>query len=162
MYWDRKYGNVIEVHEDIFESPAQTLTVPINAVGAMGKGLAQDFREKVPGLYTAYQQRCQENQFVQPEGRLWVFPWHQRHKQVLCFPTKIHWRDYSSLDLIVRNLRELVSNYRELGITSLAIPPVGCGLGGLSYEFEVRDALFEILSDLPFEVRITYGMREPQ
>lgn len=146
---------VKEYYEDIFESPAQTLVCPCNVIGAMGKGLALQFKERVPGLYTRYRQLCHKGKFT--VDQLWRYPWPESDKQVLCFPTKWHWKNPSRLGDVTRNLRKLVELHEQFGITSLAIPPVGCGLGGLSYEHEVRKEMFEILERLPFEVRIVLG-----
>src|SRR5690606_8462065 len=136
-------------------APVQTITCPVNTEGAMGAGLALKFREVVPGLYTAYRNACRSGE-LNPT-KLWVYPWPGRNQQVLCFPTKIKWRNFSSPDMLHRNLLRLVRDYEDLGITSLAIPPLGAGLGGLEYQSQVRDMVFEVLDDLPFEVRVCFG-----
>lgn len=154
LSWVRRlYGNVKEFHQDLFESPYQTLTVTVNCEGAMGAGIAKVFRERVPGLYRWYREECLSGRFT--PDRLAVYPWDDR--QVLLFPTKILWRNPSPLMLVEWNLKTLRDEYRALGIESLGIVPLGCNNGKLLYEEEVRDRMFEYLSEMDIEVGIYLG-----
>ena len=115
---------------DIFESDAQTLVNTVNCVGVMGKGIALDFKERFPDMYEDYARRCKEGRVKLGEPYLYrrlTPPW------VLNFPTKDHWRSISRLDDITAGLRYLKAHYREWGITSLAVPPLGCGHGQLEW-----------------------------
>lgn len=151
----RCYGNVKEYRGSVLEAPQQTLTVTCNCEGAMGAGVAKAFKERVPGLYNWYRDLCQRGEFT-PDS-LWIYPWDSQNKQVLLFPTKIEWRYPSMFPMIEWNLRKLRRLYREMGITSLAIPPLGCGNGKLLYEEQIRDLMFEYLSDLDVDVGIYLG-----
>lgn len=146
----------IEVDENIFDSPSQTLTVTTNCAGAMGAGVAYEFKMRVPGLYKAYRELLGLGELV--SDRLHVYPWDQ--KQVLMFPTKVHWKDRSNKDQVLANLKNLAENYEKLGITSLAIVPVGCGLGGLDYLLDIRPTMVELFEPLPIEVRCVFGGRK--
>lgn len=156
MLSDRRYGNVKEFRQDLFESPYQTLTVTVNCEGVMGAGIAKAFRNRCPEGYRWYREECLSGRF--PPDRLALYPldrWGKR--QVLLFPTKILWRNPSPIELIEWNLKTLRDNYRSMRIKSLAIPPLGCGHGGLFYEEEVRDRMFEYLSEMTIDVGIYLG-----
>ena len=115
---------------DIFESHAQTLVNTVNCVGVMGTGIALEFKKRFPDMYGDYTQRCKENRVKLGEPYLYrrlTPPW------ILNFPTKDHWRSVSRLQDIVAGLRYLQANYKEWGITSLAVPPLGCGHGQLEW-----------------------------
>lgn len=76
---------------------------------------------------------------------------------MLCLPTKANWWDdsrYTQVDSIIRKLAE---EYRELGIRSLAIPPVGCGLGRLDYVLALRPLLYKYYDPLDIPVKIVFG-----
>lgn len=129
---------------DIFQSPAQVLTNPVNCVGVMGKGLALEFKNRYPDLFTDYKARCNRN-----EVRLGVpYLWENDYGQVLNFPTKGDWKENSVLQNIERGLKYLAENYQRMGIQSLAMPPLGCGLGGLKWS-EVFPIIEKYLKDIP-------------
>jgi O-acetyl-ADP-ribose deacetylase (regulator of RNase III) len=115
---------------DLFESKAQTIVNTVNCVGVMGKGIALEFKKRFPDMYEDYERRCQAHEVKLGEPYLFrrlLPPW------ILNFPTKGHWRAVSHLSDIVRGLEYLERHYREWGIESLAVPPLGCGHGGLEW-----------------------------
>lgn len=117
---------------DLFQSGAQTLVNTVNCVGVMGKGIALQFRKRFPDMHEDYEDyvvRCERGGVRLGEPYLWTSskPW------VLNFPTKDHWRSVSRLADIERGLDHVVRQYREWGIESLAVPPLGCGHGGLDW-----------------------------
>ncbi len=145
---------------DLFSSQAQTLVNTVNCVGVMGKGIALQFKERFPEMFADYQARCARGE-VQL-GKPYLFkrlltPW------VLNFPTKDHWRSVSQLTDIVRGLEHLAENYRPWGITSLAVPPLGCGYGGLEWRV-VGPTMYRYLSslDIPIELYAPAGTPEGQ
>lgn len=142
---------VSEIKEDILSSKVQTLVVPVNTVGAMGKGLALDFRNKFKGLYPAYRKACDTDVFKR-EGLFTFDTGNALSQKVLCFPTKQHWRVPSRLDWILQGLDILANEYRQHGITELAIPAIGCGLGSLNWD-DVYNMIHEILG--PIELPVT-------
>ena len=128
---------------DIFKSPAQVITNTVNCVGVMGAGLALQFKNRYPELFIDYKSRCDRNA-VQP-GVPYLFE--NEKVQILNFPTKRHWKENSRLEDIEAGLKYLAKNYNEMGIGSLALPPLGCGLGGLNW-LDVKALMVENLSDL--------------
>lgn len=146
-----------EGYGDILESNSQTITCTINTVGVMGKGLALDFKRKIPGLFPFYRSQYSKGfgSDFQDANRLAVF--NKGHfKQVLLFPTKIDWRNNSILELVEANLALLSQTYESLNITSLAIPPLGCGLGNLDYQKDVRGLIYKYLDNIELPVEILY------
>ncbi|MCB0367653.1 MAG: macro domain-containing protein [Bdellovibrionaceae bacterium] len=135
---------VTYVKGDIFKSPAQVLTNPVNCVGVMGKGLAFAFKNQFPGLFKDYKTRCDNNQVLPGQPYLWESETHQ----ILNFPTKRHWRDKSVLQDIDEGLKFLAENYEQMGIQSLALPALGCGLGGLQWS-EVQPLVEQYLGSIP-------------
>ncbi len=133
---------------DIFESDAQTLVNTVNCVGVMGKGIALEFRDRFPDMYEEYVQRCTEGRVKLGEPYLYrrlTPPW------ILNFPTKDHWRSVSRLQDIVAGLQLLHARYRGWGVTSLAVPPLGCGQGQLEWRV-VGPTLYRHLKRLEIPV----------
>ena len=112
---------------DIFQSNAQVITNTVNCVGVMGKGLALAFKTRFPEMNDDYVQRCRDG-LVKP-GLPYL--WENDVVQVLNFPTKRHWKLNSFLSDIEADLKFLAENYAQMGIASIALPPLGCGLGCL-------------------------------
>lgn len=148
-------NNVRVLVGDLFASKAQTLTNTVNTVGVMGKGIALEFKKRFPDMYDDYVRRCEEGRVEL--GRPYLFqalfpPW------VLNFPTKEHWRSLSRLDAITDGLEYLAQHYRRWGIESLAVPPLGCGEGGLEWRI-VGPALYRGLAklEIPVELYAPFG-----
>ncbi len=140
---------------DLFESEAQTIVNTVNCVGVMGKGVALGFRTRFSDMYYDYVARCNAGKVRLGEPYLYrrlIPPW------ILNFPTKEHWRSVARLQDIVRGLRYLKEHYKEWGITSLAVPPLGCGEGQLEWRV-VGPTLYRHLSELeiPVELYAPYG-----
>lgn len=135
---------------DLFASEAQTLVNTVNCVGIMGKGIALEFKNRFPEMFRDYEKRCKAGQVKL--GRPFLYK-DLVDKWVLNFPTKDHWRSVSRLDDIVEGLRYLVANYRDWGITSIAVPPLGCGYGQLEWRV-VGPTLYRYLSELTIPVEL--------
>ena len=114
----------------IFDSSAQTLVNTINCVGAMGKGIALEFKIRYPAMYEQYRVLCQRRLFK--PGTLWIYK-AEDGKWILNFPTKVHWRNPSKIEYIRAGLEKFVSTWKEKGITSVAFPLLGCSNGGLDW-----------------------------
>ncbi len=133
---------------DIFESSAQTLVNTVNCVGVMGKGIALEFRKRFPEMHDDYVQRCKAGKVKLGQPYLYQSltpPW------ILNFPTKDHWRSVSRLQDIVAGLCSLQAHFGEWGITSLAVPPLGCGQGQLEWRV-VGPTLYRHLKQLGIPV----------
>jgi O-acetyl-ADP-ribose deacetylase (regulator of RNase III) len=121
------------VRGDILKCGADALVNTVNCVGVMGRGIALQFRNAYPENFNAYVAACRIDE-VQP-GRMFVFETGQLTppRFIINFPTKRHWRGKSRLEDIDAGLVALVGVIREKEIRSIAIPPLGSGLGGLDW-----------------------------
>ena len=136
----------------------------VNCVGVMGKGIALQFKNKWPANFTAYAAACKAGQ-VRP-GRMFVFDSGGLVKPnfIINFPTKDHWRGSSKIEFIRDGLVDLVAQVKRLGIRSIAVPPLGCGNGGLDWA-DVRpmiEAAFEALPDVEVRLFEPAGAPDPK
>lgn len=118
---------------DILKCEAEALVNTVNCVGVMGRGIALQFKRMFPENFKAYAAACKRRE-VRP-GRMFVFETGQLTppRYIINFPTKRHWRGKSRMDDIESGLVALVAVIRARGIRSIAIPPLGSGLGGLDW-----------------------------
>lgn len=139
-------------HGDLFRSNAEALVNTVNCVGYMGRGIALQFKRVFPANFRVYETACKRNE-LEP-GHMLVFETGQlgNPKYVINFPTKRHWQGKSKLADIEAGLVALVEEVRRRGIQSIAIPPLGCGLGGLDWA-DVRPRIVTAFESLP-EVRV--------
>ncbi|RKZ32297.1 DUF4433 domain-containing protein [bacterium] len=137
------------VEGDMFFSRMQTLTISVNTVGVMGKGLASRAKYQFPRLYVTYQDLCKKN--ILQIGKPYLYKGETSLDYQLAdepeklsnanlgtwfilFPTKKHWKEKADITGIENGLKWLVKNYEKEGIKSLAVPSLGCGLGWLEWE----------------------------
>lgn len=138
---------IISKQGDLLQDEAETLVNAVNCVGVMGKGIARQFKETFPAMYLSYEQACRNHEVV--PGKMHVYRMGSgRPKFIINFPTKRHWEDDSFMEDIDRGLVDLVRVVKELGIQSIAIPPLGCGLGGLDWA-DVRPRIVQAFEPLP-------------
>lgn len=134
---------------NIFDSKMQTITNTVNTQGVMGKGLALQFKLRYPEMFQDYAQKCQKEEVR--AGRPYLYkqstPW------ILNFPTKIHWKYSSKLEWIEAGLFYLRDHYQEWGITSLALAPLGCGLGKLNWN-QVKGLILIYLDKTMMEIEV--------
>lgn len=137
---------------NLLAEEAEAIVNTVNCVGVMGRGIALQFKNVFPENYQAYARACKEGE-VQP-GRMFVFKTGSLTdpKYIINFPTKRHWKGKSRMEDIDSGLTALADEIRQRGIRSIAIPPLGCGLGGLDWR-EVRNRIERVLSNLD-EVRV--------
>lgn len=137
---------------NILTADAEALVNTVNCVGIMGRGIALQFRKAFPENFKAYEAVCQRGA-LQP-GQMFVFQTGQltNPRYIINFPTKRHWKGKSRLADIEAGLKALVVEVRRLGIRSIAIPPLGCGQGGLDW-VEVRPRIENALTSVP-DVRV--------
>jgi len=133
---------------DILQADAEALVNTVNCVGVMGRGIALQFKKEFPENFDAYKAAC-ERKAVQP-GQMLVVDLNRldRPRYVINFPTKRHWKGKSRLEDIESGLAALVNEVSSRNIRSIAIPPLGCGLGGLDWEV-VRPMIERVFRDLP-------------
>lgn len=137
---------------DILGEEAEALVNTVNCVGVMGRGIALQFKKAWPENFKAYAAACHRNE-VQP-GRMFVFETGELTppRYIINFPTKRHWRGKSRIEDIEAGMGALVAEVRERGIHTIAVPPLGAGLGGLDWA-EVRKRIERAMGDLP-DVRV--------
>ncbi len=135
---------------NIFDSKCSTLVNTVNCVGVMGKGIALEFKKRYPYMFSEYQLLCKEGK-VQP-GHPYLYR-DLAGASIINFPTKDNWRSPSKFSYIIEGLEWFRQSYQELGISSVAFPPLGCGNGGLSWD-DVGPKMYEELKDLPIEIEI--------
>lgn len=139
---------IARVQGTILRSRSQTLTNTVNCVGVMGKGIAQKFKRKYPEMFEDYALRCGRME-VKP-GVPYVYKVNQG-LQILNFPTKDHWRGKSKFAWIENGLDHLVEHWSGWDVLSLAVPPLGCGHGGLDWA-DVEPLIYAKLGDLPIQI----------
>lgn len=118
---------------DILAENTEALVNTVNCVGVMGRGIALQFKNAFPENYKAYVLACKQDE-VQP-GHMLVFQTGQltNPRYIINFPTKRHWRGKSRMEDIEAGLKALVVTIRQYNIHSIALPPLGSGLGGLDW-----------------------------
>ena len=134
---------------NLLKAPAEALVNTVNTVGVMGKGIALQFRQAFPEMYRAYEKACKDGDLQL--GQVQIFDLGGLvggPRWIINFPTKGHWRAASRLADVESGLIDLVAKIRKLGIHSIAIPPLGCGNGGLDWS-EVRPQIEKAFQSLP-------------
>ena len=131
---------------DIFQEDVEALVNSVNCVGVMGRGIALQFKNLFPDNFKAYKRACELKE-VRP-GRMFVYQSVKmmNPRYIVNFPTKRHWRGKSRIEDIDSGLEDLVRVIEELGIRSIAIPPLGTNLGGLRWP-EVRPRIEAALAN---------------
>ncbi len=139
-----------EQHGNLLDAEVDALVNTVNTVGVMGKGIALQFKRAFPENYKAYKRACDAGE-VEP-GRMFIWDAGaiatDGPRFVINFPTKRHWRSNSTLVDIQAGLEDLVRQIKGLSIRSVAVPPFGCGHGGLRWE-EVRPLIVAAFEQLP-------------
>jgi O-acetyl-ADP-ribose deacetylase (regulator of RNase III) len=141
------------VQGNLLDAPTDTLVNTVNTVGVMGKGIALQFKNRFLNNYKAYQQACKEKTFdvgqllVTEDGDL------TQKKIIINFPTKTNWRLDSNYEYIESGLVQLRKLIIERNIKSIALPPLGCGNGGLDWE-NVEPMIQSHLADLPTDILV--------
>lgn len=137
---------------DLLRADADALVNTVNCVGFMGRGIAAQFKRAFPANFKAYAKACAVGEVV--PGRMFITETGTLTgpRFIVNFPTKRHWRAKSRIEDIRDGLEALVIEVRERGIRSIAMPPLGCGLGGLDWA-DVRPLVERSFESLP-DVRV--------
>lgn len=150
---------------DILTQDAEALVNTVNCVGIMGRGVALQFKNAYPDNFKAYELACKHEE-VQP-GHMFVFEIPKKlsgPRYIINFPTKRHWRGKSRMGDIETGLKALAREIRDRNIHSIAIPPLGSGLGGLNWA-EVRTRIERALGGIENLVAFVYeptGATDPR
>lgn len=142
---------ITEKHGDIFQSTCSLLVNPVNCLGPMGAGLAKAFSVRFEGLEEAWKSQCAIGE-VAPGA---TYLWGGKDTWVANMTTKEDWRNPSHLDWIAEGLESLQSEMHWNKLQSVAIPAVGCGLGGLRFE-QVRELVYAQFEQEDLDVEL-YG-----
>lgn len=137
---------ITEAQGSLFDTGAVALVNPVNCVGVMGAGLALQFKRRFPSNFAAYQDDCRSG--ILHPGRVTLF--REAGCWIVNFPTKDHWRDPSRLEWVESGLAYLRKVLDLDRIRSVAVPALGCGLGGLKWP-DVKQAIEGALGDGSFE-----------
>jgi len=132
---------------NLLTEDAEAIVNTVNCVGVMGRGIALQFKKAFPENFKAYAEACKREE-VQP-GRMFVYELGglTNPRYIINFPTKRHWRGKSRIEDIEAGLQDLVRVIQEKQIRSIALPPLGAGLGGLEWH-EVRARIEQALGEL--------------
>ena len=133
---------------NLFEAQTEALVNTVNCVGVMGKGIALQFKQAFPENFKDYAQACNKGKVR--IGKMFVYRTDSMFhpKYIINFPTKRHWKVTSRLEDIELGLKDLVKILKDLNIKSIAVPPLGSGLGGLNWE-EVKGQIIDAFDDIP-------------
>lgn len=137
---------------NLLEADVEALVNTVNCVGFMGKGIALQFKQAFPENFEAYQKDCKAKK-IRP-GKMFVYETGEifNPKYIINFPTKRHWRGKSKIEDIADGLKMLIEEIRCYKIKSVAVPPLGCGLGGLDWNV-VRPMIEKSFEEIP-EVKV--------
>ncbi len=142
----------ITAEGNLLEAEVDALVNTVNTVGVMGKGIALQFKRAFPKNFTAYAKACKDELVV--PGQMFVFDnGGFQPRWIVNFPTKRHWRSASQLDDIASGLADLRGVIQRHGISSIAVPPLGCGNGGLRWK-QVEPMIRDTLADLDVRVHL--------
>ncbi len=132
---------------NLLESPAEALVNAVNTHGVMGKGIALMFKKAFPANFKAYAVACKKGEVT--VGKMFVtqLPATNGPRCIINFPTKKHWVHPSKLEYVTDGLTDMVRVIKEYELRSLAVPPLGCGAGGLKWE-AVKPCIEEALGNL--------------
>lgn len=152
---------------DILKEQTEAIVNTVNTVGVMGKGIALQFKERYPENYRLYKKACDVDEVT--TGKMFVTETGQllNPKYIINFPTKKHWRNPSKMEYITEGMEDLMNVISEKNISSIALPPLGCGNGGLDWR-NVKDEIekylkpFDKLEIVVFEPsNIAYKKKKP-
>lgn len=138
-----------ELRGNLLADDAEALVNTVNTVGVMGKGIALQFKRAYPEMFTAYAREAKAGRLAIGHMFVWETGSLAGPRFIINFPTKRHWKAGSRIEDIETGLVDLVRVVQDLGIRSIALPPLGCGNGGLAWA-EVAPrirAAFEPLAD---------------
>lgn len=142
---------VSEGVSNLFTHPAKVKLVTVNCVGVMGKGIALEAKVRYPNILRNYKANCNSGA-LKPGG---ILPYYITPSEIiLLVATKNHWSQDSKLEWIEAILVKLVANINKLNGSAIAVPPLGCGNGGLDYPTQVKSLLYKYLEPLTNEVHI--------
>lgn len=149
---------------NLLTDESEAVVNTVNTVGVMGKGVALQFRRAYPDMFEDYKAHVATGEFKVGSIHIWENPSPVGPRYIINFPTKRHWRGKSKLEYIESGLRALVPALRSRGVRTIAMPPLGCGAGGLDWNAVlplVRQA-FEEVEDIAATIYAPAGAPAPE
>ena len=141
------------VKGNLLEDSAEAYVNTVNTVGVMGKGIALQFKQAFPEVFKQYEKACKKGLIQVGNMHVTEVVGFASPRYVINFPTKEHWRNPSKLEYIEEGLKDLVKVINDLKIQSIALPPLGCGNGGLDWH-QVRPMIVEAFQTLDVTVHL--------
>lgn len=138
-----------ELSGNIFNTSAMAVVNTVNCVGAMGKGIALDFKLRYPEMFKEYQHIC--SQHLLKPGQ--ILPYRKTSPIILNFAIKDDWKDPSRIEWVEETLIKFVTNYQQMGITSVAFPWMGAMNGGIPVDV-IKRLMRQYLSNLPDDIDV--------
>ena len=132
-----------EVSGNLFNTKAMAIVNTVNCVGAMGKGIALEFKLRYPDMFKEYQRICFRH--ILKPGQ--ILPYKKSNPLILNFAIKDDWKDPSKVEWVEETLQKFVANYKKLDIKSVAFPWMGAMNGGIPIEI-IKDLTRKYLSNL--------------
>lgn len=136
----RNLNHVFGIQGNIFDTKCAAIVNPVNCKGAMGKGLALQFKNRFPEMYQEYRRRCFSREVK--IGSLDLHYLNDNQNLIINFPTKDDWRNPSKKEYLIQGLQAFIDCYQELGVTSFAFPMLGVGYGGLDFDYVLNLMLY--------------------
>lgn len=137
---------ILHAEGDLLATDAEALVNTVNTVGVMGKGIALQFKQAFPDNYAAYEAACRREEVK--IGKMFVFHRLNNPRIIINFPTKKHWKGKSKIEDVKAGLKSLIEVVKKERIQSIAVPPLGCGNGGLEWS-DVKPLIEKAFSELP-------------
>lgn len=155
--WENTFLFIIDMicflQGDLLQSSAQALVNTVNTVGVMGKGIALQFKQRFPYNYKVYKEACKKGTLQVGEMLIVKEPDLVRERYIINFPTKAHWKSPSKIEYIESGLQALRESIKVHQIESIALPPLGCGNGGLDWHM-VKPIITEALEGLDIDIYV--------
>lgn len=139
---------ITEAQGNLLAADAEALVNTVNTTGVMGKGIALQFKRAYPAMFKDYARTAKNGGIKLGQMHVWPTGQMTGPRYIINFPTKGHWRAQSKLRDIAKGLEDMVGVVRALGIRSVAVPPLGCGNGGLDWS-DVRPLIVKAFEALP-------------
>ena len=142
---------------DLFTDDAQCLVNAVNCVSVMGAGIAKEFKRRLPEYFDAYVRYCKEGYLSKAgdaeDAMNDYWPGFPNLRYIISAATKTHWRDKSTLGDIERVLKSIAECIDDKDMVSVAMPALGCGLGGLSWT-DVQPLIEQELGSVDCDIRV--------
>jgi O-acetyl-ADP-ribose deacetylase (regulator of RNase III) len=133
----------------LFDSTADAYVHGVNTEGLMGAGIAVLFKKAYPEMYSVYKALCKLGR-LQP-GETWVWEAHDRTIYNIASQDKPGAN--ARLEWFERGLTQTLKHAQENNVVVIAMPRIGCGIGGLDWE-DVRDIIEHYAERTPVDIEV--------